>query len=60
MFYEFYKSCLVKNCYAAEIKYWKYIWVIVLIEVDEKATIRNRYNRIPQPALDTKWERNGQ
>ena len=28
------------------------------LKVDEKATIRNRYNRIPHPALDTKWERN--
>ena len=25
--------------------------------VDEKATIRNRHNRIPHPAIDTKWER---
>ena len=27
------------------------------IRVDEKAMIRDRYNRIPHPALDTKWER---
>ena len=27
-------------------------------KVDEKATIGNRYKRIPHPALDTKWERN--
>ena len=27
-------------------------------KVDEKATMRNRYNRTPHPALDTKWERN--
>ena len=25
--------------------------------VDKKAMIRNRYNRIPYPALNTKWER---
>ena len=24
------------------------------LEVDEKAMIRNRYNRIPHPAIDTK------
>ena len=30
---------------------------IVLFKVDEKAAIRNRYNRISHPALDTKWER---
>ena len=33
--------------------------IYVLWKVDEKeATIRNRHNRIPHPALDTKWERN--
>ena len=26
-------------------------------KVDKKAMIRNRYNRIPNPALNTKWER---
>ena len=26
--------------------------------VGEKATNRKRYNRIPHPALDTKWEMN--
>ena len=29
-----------------------------VVKVDEKATIRNRYNQIPHPALDIKWERN--
>ena len=32
------------------------IWFSV--QIVEKATIRNRYNRNPHPALDTKWERN--
>ena len=27
------------------------------IKLDEKATLRNRYNPISHPALDTKWER---
>ena len=27
------------------------------VKLDEKATLRNRYNPIPHPALDTKWER---
>ena len=31
------------------------IWTIKL---DEKETLRNPYNQIPHPALDTKWERN--
>ena len=31
---------------------------IITIKLDEKATPRNRYNPIPDPALDTKWERN--
>ena len=26
-------------------------------KVDKKAMIRNRYNQIPYPALNTKWER---
>ena len=26
-------------------------------KVDKQAMIRNRYTRIPYPALDTKWER---
>ena len=30
---------------------------IKTIKLDEKATLRNRYNQIPHPALDTKWER---
>ena len=30
---------------------------IVGLKVDKMATIRNRYNRIPYPALETKRER---
>ena len=30
---------------------------IKTIKLDEKATLRNRYNPIPHPTLDTKWER---
>ena len=30
---------------------------IKTIKLDEKATLSNRYNPIPHPALDTKWER---
>ena len=30
---------------------------IETIKLDEKATLRNRCNPIPHPALDTKWER---
>ena len=30
---------------------------IKTIKLDEKATLRNRYNPVPYPALDTKWER---
>ena len=30
---------------------------IKTIKLDEKATRRNRYNSIPHPALDTKWEK---
>ena len=29
---------------------------IKTIKLDEKAALRNRYNLIPYPALDTKWE----
>ena len=28
------------------------------VKVDKKAMIRNRYNRIPHPAPNTKWEKN--
>ena len=31
---------------------------ITTINLDEKVTLRNRYNQIPHPALDTKRERN--
>ena len=31
---------------------------IITIKLDEKATLRNRYNPIPHSALDTKRERN--
>ena len=31
---------------------------IKTIKLDGKATLRNRYNQIPHPALDTKLERN--
>ena len=31
---------------------------IIKIKLDEKATLRNRYNPIPHPALHTKWEKN--
>ena len=30
---------------------------IATIKLDEKATPRNRYNQIPHPALDFKWEK---
>ena len=30
---------------------------IKTIKLDEKATLRNRYNQIPHPAVATKWER---
>ena len=30
---------------------------IKTIKLDEKAMFWNRYNQIPHPALDTKWER---
>ena len=30
---------------------------IKTIKLDEKATLRNRYNPIPHPVLGTKWER---
>ena len=30
---------------------------IKMIKQDEKATLKNRYNPILHPALDTKWER---
>ena len=29
-----------------------------MLKVNEKAMVMNRYNRIPHPTLDTKWERN--
>ena len=38
--------------YVKQIKY-----ISVTFKVDKKATIRNRYNRIPHPALNTKRER---
>ena len=31
---------------------------IKTIKLDEKATLKNRYNPIPHPVLDTKRERN--
>ena len=31
--------------------------IIIHLKVDEKEIVRNRYNRIPYPALDTKCER---
>ena len=30
---------------------------LLVLEADKKAMIRNRYNRIPQPALNTKRDR---
>ena len=30
---------------------------IKTIKLDEKATLRNRYNPVPHSALDAKWER---
>ena len=36
---------------------WLIIYVEVWWKVDKKAMIRNRYNRIPHPALNTKQER---
>ena len=38
----------VTFCYGRRIK---------TIKLDEKAMLRNWYNQIPHPALDTKWER---
>ena len=31
---------------------------ITTIKLNDKATPRNRYNQIPHPAIDTKWEMN--
>ena len=30
---------------------------IITIKLDEKTTLRNRYNPVLHPALDAKWER---
>ena len=30
---------------------------IKTIKLDEKATLRNRYNPVPHPGPDAKWER---
>ena len=38
---------------------WVLRAIVCMFIVDKKAMIRNRYKRIPHPAPNTKWERDG-